>query len=147
MKRPMLMLLGLIGTTAAAPTFAQDELESLEDDFLYEDEPVRTWLATIELGLLLTSGNTEKESLKGRLDATQDLAKWRNTYNLEAFSSNDRDKATAERYRASAKSDYKLLNDAVICAADWPVLTIVSAVTATSSLPPSVMALGLGSEA
>jgi len=109
MKRSLLIFLGL--TTTAAPALAQEEVEYFEDDFLYEDEPIPTWLATIELGLLLTSGNTEKESLKGRLDATQDLAKWRNTYNLEAFSSNDRDKATAERYRASAKSDYKLLND------------------------------------
>src|SRR5690554_692942 len=111
MKKPILMLLGLFGTSIALPALAQDETESWEDELLYEEEPVRTWLASIELGLLLTSGNTEKESLKGRLDATQDLAKWRNTYNLEAFSSNDQDKATAERYRASAKSDYKLLDD------------------------------------
>lgn len=112
MRKTTLILLGLLGATAAAPSLAQEDLEQLDDEIFYEEEePERTWLTTIELGLLLTSGNTEKETLKGKLDATQDLAKWRNTYNLEAFSSNDRDKATAERYRASAKSDYKLLND------------------------------------
>lgn len=111
MRKTMLICLGLLGIGAAAPTLAQDELESSNDEPLAEEEAPSNWTASIELGLLFTSGNTEKENIKGKLDAIHDLPTWRNTYNLEAFSSHDKEKTTAERYRASAKSDYKLLQN------------------------------------
>lgn len=111
------LILALLSVAGISPAWAQEAQEAQENDAviddsqLYEEEVARSWIASIEFGFLLTSGNTENNSLKAKVDATQDLPKWRNTYQAEAFSSSDDETTTAERYRASAKSDYKLFED------------------------------------
>lgn len=73
-----------------------------------------------ELGILLTSGNTDSSSLSGRLDVKQDLRSWRNNYIAQALYKKDQSQqiingvsveqrqVTAERYFLSAQTDYKL---------------------------------------
>lgn len=78
------------------------------------DEP---FSADAELGVLITSGNTESTSLKAKLDAKQSLTEWRLNYVLEALYKEDtlegedaieETETTAERYAASLQADYKL---------------------------------------
>lgn len=71
-------------------------------------ESTKNWEGELELGVLMTTGNTEETNLKGLLDFTQHLEDWRNNYQLEALYSETEDTATAERYRGSLQADYKL---------------------------------------
>lgn len=76
-----------------------------------------------ELGLLLTSGNTNSSALNGRLDIKQELANWRNNYVAQGLykkdetrqasegSAREQSRVTAERYFLSAQADYKLDKD------------------------------------
>lgn len=77
--------------------------------------------AEVTLGVLLTSGNTETQSLKGQINVTHDMPIWRNNYVLEGFSKKDQNEfettdgeilreqqRTAERYFASIQTDFKL---------------------------------------
>lgn len=73
-----------------------------------------------ELGILLTSGNTESSALSGRLDIKQELDDWRNNYIAQGLYKRDQtrqsvegvmreqSRVTAERYFLSAQADYKL---------------------------------------
>ncbi|MBC6906224.1 DUF481 domain-containing protein [Saccharophagus sp. K07] len=84
------------------------------------DEP--PFAADAELGVLLTSGNTESTALKGKLNLKQELESWRTKYVLEALYKEDQleivengvarteEQTTAEKYFASAQADYKLDN-------------------------------------
>lgn len=84
------------------------------------EEPTKPLAADMELGVLLTSGNTESTALKAKLDAKHDMARWRNHYVLEALYKEDdvtfeqdgvevqENQTTAEKYFASAQADYKL---------------------------------------
>lgn len=75
----------------------------------------------LEVGIITTSGNTNTESYKGRLEAEHELEHWRNTYILEGLSKTDElvstddagnttkvDQTTAEKYFGSVQTDYKL---------------------------------------
>ncbi len=76
-----------------------------------------------QLGVLLTSGNTDSSSLKAKLDVKQELARWRNRYILEALYKEDdvlvevggetirESQVSAEKYFASTQADYKLNNE------------------------------------
>lgn len=84
------------------------------------DEAPKPLATDAELGVLLTSGNTDSTALKAKLDAKHDMTRWRNHYVLEALYKEDevtseRDgveveesQTTAEKYFASAQADYKL---------------------------------------
>lgn len=73
-----------------------------------------------EIGILLTSGNTESTALSSRVNVKQDLRDWRNSYIAEGLYKEDeieltaegevfeQDRVTAERYFLSAQTDYKL---------------------------------------
>lgn len=73
-----------------------------------------------ELGVLLTSGNTESTALSSRVDVKQDLRDWRNNYVAEGLYKEDEltitadgqrselSRVSAERYFLSAQTDYKL---------------------------------------
>src|SRR5690606_27642686 len=75
----------------------------------------------VTVGVLLTSGNTETQSLKGQINVRHELAIWRNNYVLEGFSKKDQiemeenggeiqneQRRTAERYFASVQTAFKL---------------------------------------
>lgn len=73
-----------------------------------EDESSASdWEGESELGVLITSGNTEETNVKGRLGLKYEVAKWRNTTEFRSNYSETEDTTTAEKYRATLESDYK----------------------------------------
>ena len=91
--------------------------------FAEESEEEKSFSADAEFGMLMTSGNTESNATKVKIDAKQDFEHWKNNYILEAFYKEDEvevvvddetideTQTTAEKYFASVQSDYKLDNE------------------------------------
>lgn len=75
--------------------------------FVYADEP-QPWKGEAELGVVMTSGNTETENVNGKAKVVNQSTHWRHTGRLQAANSSDDVSTTAERYFASMKSDYKI---------------------------------------
>lgn len=82
----------------------------------YADE-VRPWEVEVELGAIATSGNTQTTSLHGKLNAKQNLTKFRNEYIVNSLYKEDEvlqddntkiTEKTADKYLVSAKSAYLL---------------------------------------
>jgi putative salt-induced outer membrane protein len=61
-----------------------------------------------ELGAVLTSGNTETQTINARLKSVYDQDVWRLTLKGSAYNNADGDRTTAEKYELSLKGDYKL---------------------------------------
>lgn len=86
-----------------------------------QDEPAaKVWKATAELGMIVTSGNTETTTFQGKMEATQDLEMWKNQYIISALFKEDEitqadgtkeTEKTAEKISGSVKSAYKLDKD------------------------------------
>lgn len=75
------------------------------------------WSSSAELGAITTTGNTEGTSITGRINSVQRLERFDNEYHLSAFFKEDKKRLedgssererTAERFKASVKSAYKL---------------------------------------
>jgi len=66
------------------------------------------WQGEGELGVTLTSGNSETESWNGRVDLKHDSEQWRNSLGLQSLKASNQSVVTAERYVAALKLDYKL---------------------------------------
>ena len=65
------------------------------------------WTGKAELGVLLTDGNTDSKSANSKLDLTHEGDKWKqNVYAAALYG--EAEFATAERYEAGYKADYKL---------------------------------------
>ncbi len=60
-----------------------------------------------ELGVLITSGNSEETSINSRLAGKYDGALWRNTASFRSAYSEAEDETTAEKYRGDAEGNYK----------------------------------------
>jgi putative salt-induced outer membrane protein YdiY len=60
-----------------------------------------------ELGVLITSGNSEETSINSRLAGKYEGAVWRNTASFRSAYSEAEDETTAEKYRADAEGNYK----------------------------------------
>ena len=65
------------------------------------------WTGKAELGVLLTDGNTESKSANSKLDLTHEGDKWKQNIHAAALYG-EAEFATAERYEAGYKADYKL---------------------------------------
>ncbi|MDQ7074142.1 MAG: DUF481 domain-containing protein [Gammaproteobacteria bacterium] len=65
------------------------------------------WQGEGELGVTLTSGNSETQSWNGRIDLKHDSEQWRNSLGLQSLKASNEAVVTAERYVAALKSDYK----------------------------------------
>lgn len=68
--------------------------------------------ASVELGFIRTTGNTENQTTSMKADITYEIEKWRHTGHAEAYgqkAKNDQGASvvSAERYKLSGKSDYK----------------------------------------
>ncbi len=86
----------------------------------FSDDAKKPLSADLELGLLLTSGNTESTSLYGKGKINQDLKQWKNEYVLKSLYKKDKvevdvngesteeEQTTAHANFASVQSDYKL---------------------------------------
>ncbi|RYY02989.1 MAG: DUF481 domain-containing protein [Gammaproteobacteria bacterium] len=98
LKINLALLIAAVSTTAIA-----DEL--------------RPWEVEVELGAIATSGNTEATSVHGKIDAKQNLTKFRNQYIVSSLFKKDEvvqddntktKEKTADKYLISAKSAYLL---------------------------------------
>jgi len=73
-----------------------------------EETPEYGWSGKGELGFVMSSGNSDTQSLNAVLEFVYNSEKWRHTLSGAALNSeNDGDK-TANRYGLGAQSDYKL---------------------------------------
>ncbi len=80
-------------------------------------EEHQKWEASSELGVIITSGNTETTTMKGAVNVKQNLENWNNEFKFDALYKEDKvttdsgDKVsqrTSEKYFASAQGNYKL---------------------------------------
>lgn len=62
----------------------------------------------IEAGAVLTDGNTRTRTGKGNVSARYETGRWRQSAMVEALYAEDRERTTAQRLAAAAKSDYKV---------------------------------------
>lgn len=86
----------------------------------YAETPEERLQVEVELGVLVTSGNTDSSAVSSRLDVKQDLTHWRNNYIAQGLYKEDEttqtigddvvseSQVTAERYFLSIQTDYKL---------------------------------------
>lgn len=104
MTRQLLLASAIVAASGAA--FAQEEVEP--------------WQASVELGAISTTGNTETLSIQSRGELAHDLGNWQNKYVASVLFKDDevrqpdgteRTERTAERYFASAKGAYELQED------------------------------------
>ena len=65
------------------------------------------WEGEAELGVLVTTGNTEETNLKGRLAFLQESEQWRNAAEARSAYTKADDDTTAERYRLEGETNYK----------------------------------------
>jgi putative salt-induced outer membrane protein len=66
------------------------------------------WSGKAELGLLLSSGNTEAKSANTKFDLTHEGARWRNNFFVSALYGENAQFATAERYESRYQADWKI---------------------------------------
>jgi len=66
------------------------------------------WTGKAELGVLITDGNSESKSANTKLDLTHEGDKWKHNVYAAALYGENAEFATAERYEASYKADYKI---------------------------------------
>ncbi len=66
------------------------------------------WEASAELGYLLTSGNSDSETLISKFESKTTYKLWEHLVALEALNSSQNDERAAEKYSAELQSDYSL---------------------------------------
>ncbi|KPP98720.1 YdiY family protein [Marinobacter sp. HL-58] len=65
------------------------------------------WEGEAELGVLITSGNSEETDINSRLALVHEVAEWRNSGEFRSAFSESEDETTTEKYRGNLQSDYK----------------------------------------
>jgi putative salt-induced outer membrane protein len=66
------------------------------------------WTGKAELGVMVSSGNTEATSANTKVDLTHEADRWRNTVYFGALYGENATFSTAERYEARYQLDYKI---------------------------------------
>ena len=69
--------------------------------------PPDEWSGSAELGMVLTTGNTDTQNLNGALNLTKESLKWRTDYSLSSLYSSSDSATTAEQYKGSVQANYK----------------------------------------
>lgn len=67
----------------------------------------RNWEGEAELGVLISSGNTDETKINSRLSLAHEVATWRNKGDFGTGYSEVEDKTTAEQYLAALETNYK----------------------------------------
>ena len=88
--------LGSVCLMLAMPLAAQDQ-EAADG----------AWEGEAELGVLITSGNTEETNVNSRLGLKHEVETWRHKGEFRSAYSETDDETTAEKYRVALESDYK----------------------------------------
>ncbi len=66
------------------------------------------WKSEVELGFLLTAGNTETQSTNAKGLITHETSSWRNEAKMQALNVSGKEGRLSEKYLASGKSSLKL---------------------------------------
>jgi len=74
-------------------------------------EEAKIWSSDIEVGAVFTSGNTEQESLKLRVDTQRDKDKFINSFHLDTFHASASGDDTADKFYTYYRLDYRLDDD------------------------------------
>ena len=98
MKKHVL-LTGMMLALAASAVTAAEEAEKKE-----KESP---WTATVGLGYVNTSGNTNTETLIFKADVAYEIEKWKHEGHLDTLNASTDDVTTADRLRFGAQSNYK----------------------------------------
>jgi len=76
---------------------------------VHAQEPVPgKWESEVELGLLVTRGNTDTQNTNAKATMVNDTNRWKHTGKLEVLNNSDEDTTTAERYFLSGKTAHKI---------------------------------------
>lgn len=67
-----------------------------------------TWNATSELGYVMTSGNSDTETLTAKFNASTEIDAWKHQITLGAMNSNSNDIQSSEKYLIEGQSDYTI---------------------------------------
>lgn len=67
----------------------------------------KNWEGEAELGLLISSGNSDETNINSRIGLEHEIAHWRNKGELSTAYSEAEEKTTAEEYEASLETNYK----------------------------------------
>ncbi|AWL11121.1 hypothetical protein HMF8227_00625 [Saliniradius amylolyticus] len=116
-----LLFLSLVSTSAFAQADALDALFEPSAGGNTGSEAAKTFSMDGELGVLLTTGNTETTSVKGKLNASHELENWSNDYVFEALYKQDEvliegtddqysSETSAQKIFLSGQGNYKLEN-------------------------------------
>lgn len=88
--------------------FAVSVLLSLN---LFAEEEPKLWSTDVELGAVFTSGNTEQETFKFRLDSKREKDVWINSFHVDTFMANEDGDDTADKLYTFYRLDYRLAED------------------------------------
>jgi putative salt-induced outer membrane protein YdiY len=126
MKSLMLWALVLAGATGSAVAAPDDFADTPPAANIFTQAPTlavpegSSWFTSAELGAIATSGNTTGTSVTGKIDARHEMNNWSNEYIFSGFFKEDEvvnadgtrtTNRSAERWQASAKAAFKLLED------------------------------------
>ena len=76
---------------------------------LAQEKPASAlWKLSAELGFISTTGNTETQTLNTKAAASTNRNKWRHKFDTSVLRSSDADNITAQQFKLSGQSDYKL---------------------------------------
>lgn len=119
MKKQAMFVIGAVALCISLLARAQVMEQELDQVMEEEPEPEmcecppepvidNSWIGSLGLGMVVTSGNTENTNINSNIDITRDLERWRHNLHLDGLYTADEQGSTAERYFASWQSDYKL---------------------------------------
>ncbi len=74
-------------------------------------EEGKLWSTDVELGAVFTSGNTEQESFKFRVDSKREKDAWINSLHLDTFMASEDGNDTADKLYLFYRLDYRLDED------------------------------------
>ncbi|MGB7389760.1 DUF481 domain-containing protein [Marinomonas sp.] len=75
-----------------------------------QNKTQKPWQGSVELGVILTTGNSDTTNINSKFNVVQQLETWRNTYTFTSLYANSDDTKTEEQYRGAIQSDY-IFND------------------------------------
>ncbi|GAB3011053.1 DUF481 domain-containing protein [Bowmanella dokdonensis] len=119
-QKTSLALCAALFVSSAVHADALDEL--FAPDISTPEEADKPFSMDAELGLILTTGNTESSAFNGKLNAHQELESWSNDYIIEGFYKEDEvtvevdgestteQQTTAQKIFMSGQGNYKLEN-------------------------------------
>lgn len=70
-------------------------------------QDAKDWEGEAELGVLITTGNTDETNINGRLGLKHEIESWRNTAKFSSKYSEAEDETTTEKYKSALETNYK----------------------------------------